>query len=50
MLLKTLKERDGFEERGVVGQLLSGFNWNNLAHCREKWRDFLNMVAKLQVQ
>jgi len=49
-MFKNLEKRDGFEELGVDSKLLSVFNWNNLAHCREKWRDFLNMVAKLQVQ
>jgi len=44
MLLKNLEERDGFEELVVDSKLLSGFNWNILARCKEKWRDFLNMV------
>jgi hypothetical protein len=44
MWVKNLEERDGFEGLGVDNKLLSGFNWNNLAHCREKLRDFLYMV------
>lgn len=39
-----MEERDGFEELGVDSTPLSGFNWNNLAQYREKWRKFLYMV------
>jgi len=51
MWFKNLVERDGLEELVVDSAPLNGFNWNNMAYCKEKWREFLNMVKKmLQVQ